>query len=70
MGDVLWFAACCVIVGLFAMPAGVFQYKKLLIVLANAKHRTPEKLPDGRFYYIVPESEYVDLTIAKHGEQV
>lgn len=40
-------------------------YQRILANKAKGEHRTAEKL-DGRFYYIVPESEYnkMDRTMA------
>ena len=38
---------------------GTWQYRKILLMCAN--NGTCEKLPDGNFYYIVPENEYNDL---------
>jgi len=40
---------------LMGMMIGEYRYKRLLILLAKCK--SAEKLPDGKFYYIVPEGE-------------
>lgn len=45
----------------------VVTYRRILRQCAEQK--TPEKLGDS-FYYIVPESEYVDLTCAKLRESM
>ena len=37
----------------------VWEYRKILLMCAN--NGTCEKLPDGNFYYIVPENEYNSL---------
>lgn len=37
----------------------VRKYKNLLVMLAVAE--SAEKLPDGNFYYIVPEKKYNEL---------
>lgn len=39
------------------------MYRSILISKANDLHRTAEKIGDG-FYYIVPEKEYVEMSIA------
>lgn len=52
---------------LCAMSLGIFQYKKTLLLCA--KQRTPEKLPDGKFYYLVSETEYIDLVFKKFEEK-
>lgn len=54
------------LVVILAMPLGVFQYKKTLLLCA--KQKTPEKLPDGEFYYLVSEKDYVDLVFKKFEE--
>ena len=43
------------------------RYQRLLALCARLE--TPERFPDGCFYYIVPETRYVELTIeaAKQG---
>lgn len=38
---------------LWGMVAGKAQYRRLLVLLSKAG--SAEKLPDGKFYYIVPE---------------
>lgn len=40
---------------MWGMLLGEYRYKRLLVLLARIK--SAEKLPDGKFYYIVPESE-------------
>ena len=47
-----------VVVALAAMPVGAYQYKRILLLCA--KQQTAEKLLDGKFYYLVPESEYAE----------
>lgn len=44
-------------------------YKGLLASKGNSVDRTPEKLPDGNFYYIVPEPYYVKLELCRAREQ-
>lgn len=61
------FAIYLILVAFCAMPVGVFQYKKTLLLCARQK--TPEKLPDGKFYYLVSETEYVDLVFKKFEEE-
>ena len=38
-------------------------YQDILILKAESKDKTPEKL-GKKFYYIVPEEEYLDMEIA------
>lgn len=40
---------------IFGIGYGKFKYQELLVVIARAK--SAEKLPDGKFYYIIPEGE-------------
>lgn len=42
----------------------VWVNRQNLISKAQPEHRTAEKIGDG-FYYIVPESEYVQMTVIK-----
>lgn len=39
------------------------SYIRVLQVKAHGDNKTPEKLNDGKFYYIVPEKEYNDLVM-------
>jgi len=57
------FALWLCIVALCAIPVGVFQYKRILLLCA--KHQTAEKLLDGNFYYIISEDEYVKYLALK-----
>lgn len=36
-------------------------YGRILVSKGTSAYRTAEKLPDGKFYYIVPEREYNEL---------
>lgn len=45
------------------------SYRTTLLLKGCSDHRTPEKLPDGCFYYIVPESEYNHLQRLQLQEQ-
>jgi hypothetical protein len=40
----------------FFQLIGIWQYRKILLMCADDE--TCEKLPDGQFYYIVPEWKY------------
>jgi hypothetical protein len=54
---------------LFAVVVFAFtrrSYRKLLVMKANDPHPTAEKLADGKFYYIVPEAKYGELTRLYH----
>jgi hypothetical protein len=50
------------LVGLFFSYYAVHSYKKLLVLKSRPIGRTPEFI-DGKFYYIVGEDEYVDMSI-------
>ena len=54
-------------IGMFVMGFicgyGRRAYDRILVLKGTEKHKTAEKLADGRFYYIVPEAEYTDLKI-------
>jgi hypothetical protein len=50
------------LVGLFFSYYAVHSYKKLLVLKSRPIGRTPERI-DDKFYYIVPEKEYVDMSI-------
>ncbi len=67
MSTEIEFAIWMCIVALCAMPIGSFQYKRILLMCA--KHRTPEKLLDGNFYYLIPEAEYVQFITLKLEEK-
>ncbi len=64
----LEFALWLCVVALCAMPVGAFQYKRILMMCA--KQRTAEKLLDGNFYYIIPESEYVEFIGLKNAHGI
>lgn len=46
---------------LFLMLGSNHMYRLTLQKKAQTPHRAAEKLPDGKFYYIVPENEYNEL---------
>lgn len=69
MSDEFWFGASCAAIVMLLVHVWTTQmYKRLLVDKANSKEPTAEKLPDGGFYYIVPEAQYVDLKITKSRE--
>jgi hypothetical protein len=41
------------------------SYKKTLWLKAQPPHQTPEKLRDGKFYYLVEESTYNELNLLR-----
>jgi hypothetical protein len=70
MGGLQFFAVGAAVgaaltVGLFAFTRR--SYRRVLTLKATSEHRTPEKLLDGKFYYLVEENEYSDL---KRGVQL
>lgn len=44
-------------------------YLRVLIDKANSDHQTAEKLPDGNFYYIVPETDFNNMRLIQLREQ-
>jgi hypothetical protein len=43
------------------------SYRRTLLSKASGPDRTAEKMPDGNFYYIVPEHEYNEMKTAQLG---
>jgi len=60
MSDLQWFIISLILVGAVVYQMDmVRRYKNLLLMLARLE--SAEKLTDGNFYYIVPESKYNEL---------
>ena len=60
MTDLQIFIIALIAVGIFSYQRdAVHRYKKLLLMLSRLE--SAERMPDGNFYYIVPESKYNEM---------
>lgn len=65
--SLLWGLALGCLLMMVIMGYSARKYRAILLDIA--RHGGCERLPDGKFYYIVAESQYVEMMLAQRKDE-